>query len=56
MQKTIPLKHHGKDVGTAVIEADADGVRVVSTTFTDPEVEKKYKEDILRLFVPAKED
>ena len=53
VRKTVPLRHHGVEVGEAVIECDENGVRVLSTNITDPEVKRLFEEDILRLTVGA---
>lgn len=53
MRRVVPLRHHGKHVGTAVIEVDQEGCRVISTDITDPEVKRMFEEDILRMEIPG---
>jgi hypothetical protein len=38
LQRVVPLKFKGKVVGSAVIEADEKGVKVLTTNITDPEL------------------
>lgn len=35
--KEVPLTHAGRVVGTAIIEYDTAGARVISSKITDPE-------------------
>lgn len=55
MKRTVPLNHHGKHVGFAILEVDHTGVRVTSTNITDPEVKELFEKDILRMALPMPE-
>lgn len=53
--RTVPLMREGKRVGEAVVESDEKGTRILSTTFTDPEIKRLFEEDVLRLAAVPKD-